>query len=423
MREIFQTVDAMGCLALPDVVAEPFDELEGTSLLYADLPALRADVDGVRAGSRLPDEILTGWLLTAGSVLSEPNSTTFTANSEPRRSDRRKTGYRPPRYGRAAIFTVPMDGQGLSLVADVKGCGVASSQQPQRVQRGSGTLLLQEAIQELINARLLDIVFHRAGMDVRCLPVYGLVDLGMSGWCSYFSEPMPCVSMVRRGHLRDDGNLEMQASDSVEEMVKHRIELTLRRFGLSSAPQSCAIDFVCKDGELQMLKNGMRIECVTHDLIAHHLQVVGIEAPCNVRVNNVQLTKSCVADPIQATLVDFGHYTAEPDYFGHHLLTLVHDRPFNWGSFLRDSDPGWVRPDPDLMVNQALVGPVAYPRALATMLGYDRAVTRLRPGAELAATKLALRVRDNMLRPADLAVEIDEFVRRAMSPSGQEKAG
>jgi hypothetical protein len=422
MQEVFQTVDAMGCLPSPDVVPERFNELEGTRLLYADFAALRADVDEVRTGLRLPEKALSDWLLAAGSVLSDPNSTQFLTNSEPRLSDRVKTGYRPPRYGRAAIFTVPFVDHDLSLVADVKGCGVAAPLQPQRVQRGSGTLLLHEAIQEVINARLLDIVFQRVGMDVRCLPVYGLVDLGLIGWCSYFSEPMPCVAMVRRGHLRDDGNLEMQASDSVEEAVKHRIELTLRRFGLSSAPQSCAIDFICNEGELQMFKNGRRIDCVTHDLIARHLQVVGLEAPCNVRVNNVQLTKGCVADPVQATLVDFGHYTAEPDYTGHHLLTLVHDRPFNWGSFVRDSDPGWVRPDPDLIVDQSLVGPVAYPTALATMLGYERAATRLRPGAELAATKMALRVRDGLLRPADLAAEIDDFALRAGSRSGQEKA-
>jgi hypothetical protein len=421
MQEIFQTVGAMGCLTSCDIVSEPFNELEGTTLLYADLTALRADVDEVRAGMQLPDKTLTDWLLAAGSVLSDPNSTTCTTNSEPRRSGRVKTGYRPPRYGRAAIFTVRFTGQDLTLVADVKGCGVAAPQRPQRVQRGSGTLLLHEAIQELINARLLDILFLRAGMDVRCLPVYGLVDLGLTGWCSYFSEPMPCVAMVRRGHLRDDGNLEMPASDSVEELVKHQIELTLRRFGVSSAPRSCAIDFICNEGELQMFKNGMRIDGVTHELIAQHLQVIGLDAPCNVRVNNVQLTKGCVADPIQATLVDFGHYTAEPDYVGHHLLTLVHDRPFNWGSFVRDRDSGWVRPDPDLMVDQTLVGPVAYPTALAMMLGYERAATRLRPGAELAATRMALKVRDGLLQPADLTAEIDDFAMRAGSRSGQDK--
>jgi hypothetical protein len=75
-----------------------------------------------------------------------------------------------------------------------------------------------------------------------------------------------------------------------------------------------------------------------------------------------------------------------------------------------------------LMVDQTLVGPVAYPKALATMLGYERAVTRLRPGAELAATKMALRVRDGLLQPAELASEIDDFAMRAAAHSGQEKA-
>ncbi|MGB5870406.1 MAG: hypothetical protein WBH04_09410 [Albidovulum sp.] len=78
-----------------------------------------------------------------------------------------------------------------------------------------------------------------------------------------------------------------------------------------------------------------------------------------------------MADPIQATLVDFGHYTAEPDYTGHHLLTLVHDRPLNWGSFLRDSDPGWVR--------------------------------------------------DGLLQQPDFAAEIDDFAMRAGSSPGRRK--
>jgi len=58
-------------------------------------------------------------------------------------------------------------------------------------------------------------------------------------------------------------------------------------------------------------------------LIARHLKETGITAPRTVRLNNVQLTAGPTAHPLSATLVDFGHYTVEPGYQDHDLVTLV----------------------------------------------------------------------------------------------------
>jgi hypothetical protein len=132
-----------------------------------------------------------------------------------------------------------------------------------------------------------------------------------------------------------------------------------------------------------------------------------------VRVNNVQLTQASRAWPLQATLVDFGHYTAEPTYNGHHLVTLVSDRPFNWGTFVREDGPDWMQPDEARSVNQLLAGPVWYPPGLARSLGYDLALRRMRPGVEHAAVCLSIDVDEGRLSVNELSNAIDDFVDKA----------
>ncbi|WP_137136464.1 hypothetical protein [Rhizobium sp. FKY42] len=412
MRPVFANLSMMG--AGPETAREDFAVVQGTRLLYADLDAVKMDF--AQTGQSLPDDSdLRCWLAEAGSVLSLANARESLVNEIPAWDGTLRTGLRPPRYGRAGIFDAPLSRSGGGLAIDVKGCGIALGGIPLRERRGSGTLLLHEAIQELINGRLLTRVFLEAGEDVECLPIYGLVDLGIKGWCSYFAREMPCVTLVRRAHLRPTDNNEIPPSGSDEEIAKHRIELILRRSGLSSAPMSCSVKFDGEGDSLRIIKNGVEIVGVPPAFIARFLDEIGIETPATVRLNNVQLTQASRAEPLSATLVDFGHYTAEPAYHGHHLVTLVSDRPFNWGSFVREEDPDWMQPDESMSVNQSLVGPVWYPRELALAIGYDLALRRERPGVEYAAVCLAIELDEGRLSVNELASAIDDFVDHAVS--------
>lgn len=407
MRPVFANLSSME--TGPETVREDFPVLQGTRLLYADLGAVRADF--ARTGQSLPDDgDLRRWLTTAGSVLSLANTREANVNEAPAWNGTLRSGLRPPRYGRAGIFDAPLGSASGGLAIDVKGCGVATGRTPLRERRGSGTLLLHEALQELINGRVLARVFADAGEDVECLPIYGLVDLGIKGWCSYFAREMPCVTLLRRAHLRPADNIEIPSSGSDEEIAKHRIELILRRYGLSSAPMSCCIRFSGEGDALRIIKNGVEMVGVPPAFIARFLGEIGLTAPSSVRVNNVQLTQASRAWPLQATLVDFGHYTAEPIYDGHHLVTLVSDRPFNWGTFVRENGPDWMQPDESRSVNQSLAGPVWYPPGLARSLGYDLALRRMRPGVEHAAVCLSIGVDEGRLSVNELGNAIDDFV-------------
>jgi hypothetical protein len=416
---VFASVEAMGLDTDHDSTCEAFAVVAGSRLIYVNKPALRSDLSLVSPHCKLADECLDSWLLAAGSVISQANAKPNDVNSLPQLTDRKRIGYRPPRYGRAAVFDVPLTMaesivSQIGLAVDVKGCGVDADQNPSRVRRGSGTLLLHEAIQELLNSRLLSRVFEQSKLDVTSLPIYALVDLGIVGWCSYFATEMPCVTMLRRAHLRPTGNDEIPSAGSDEELAKHQIELALRRFGISSAPISCSLDILGQGENLALIKNGELIPGVPPVHITRLLLELGIRAPCKIRMTNVQLTRGTKINPLSATLVDFGHYTSESTFVGHHLVTLVNDRPFNWGLFLRETDADWVQPEQGSLVNQKLLGPVQYPAELAKELGYELAFRRLRPGVELAAVKLALKIQRRHLGVDELEREISAFIDQAI---------
>lgn len=333
MRSIFKTKDAFCAAQDVTLMQETFHQMDQTKLVYFDEAAVRRDLVQTYPGDTLKFAGLTEWIRQAGSVLSSPNMQENGANEIPVGATRSRIGGRPPRYGRAAVFEVEMSPRrsDMTLLFDVKGCGVADGVIPIPSRRATGTLMLYDALQEMINAKVLDAIFRHAGVDVRCLPVYGIVDLGISGWCPFFKTLMPCATLVRRGHHRPDGNNEIPLSGSADEQAKHQIETVLRRYGMSSAPPSCAIRFFEKDDELRMTKNSDAIS-VPANLIARHLNEIGIKAPRTVHVNNVQLTAGTTTNPLSATLVDFGHYTFEARHQDHDLVTLVSDRPFNWRS-------------------------------------------------------------------------------------------
>jgi len=132
-----------------------------------------------------------------------------------------------------------------------------------------------------------------------------------------------------------------------------------------------------------------------------------------MRLNNVQLTAGPTAHPLSATLVDFGHYTVEAGYQDHDLVTLVSDRPFNWGTFVKEHDNNWPNPTPATFLDVAMMGHQELPDDLSKQLAFSYHTPLTHPGAEVEALRLALEIRDGVLALADVSDALDEFVSKA----------
>ena len=395
--------------------------------ILVDREAILRDFPWVSRMSRRYDSSdgVSRWISAAGGLLSTAHVPRSDVNEEVKASSVFAKGYRPPRYGRSAIVEsrrfvgndVDNDTRCRGLV-DVKGCGVRSGVTPVRARRRNGLLLLPEAIQELLNYRVLQRVFSDSGTDVRCLPLYGLVSLRINGLSEDYNRPMPAVTLVRQAHIRPPGNDELPAMGSTEMWVKHDIEALLRRYGITSAPGSCALRILHRDGVIAGYIGDDLVTHVPTSMWRTFLAKHALEPPLLIRLNNVQLTHGCSRNPLGGTLVDFGHYTCVQRFDDHHLVTMVRDRPFNWGVFCRRDRPGWVAPDPDRRVDASALGPVALPAELCRTLDLrssasERSQRKRMAGSLRIGLELSIAYTEGRISLPEMAGCIDDYVKRA----------
>ncbi len=330
--------------------------LSPKSVLYVNEFALRRDF------SFLGDVLdCREFVARVGSILSEPNFDAPDVNLPPDRGCVEATCLRPPRYGRAGVVDareiLGICGNGGQALVDVKGIGVAPGNTPLPCNRRTGLLTVLDAIQELINQVLLDGIFEREGVDVACNEIYGITFAGIYGYSQYFRDFVPCVSLLRRAHLRNADNNELSPFGSEENAAKVRIERLLRRYGVTSAPAQCALRVWEENGMLKATLDGNDLTGhIPEKLLRYHFEVVGLEIPQTIRFVNIQTAGPISAEPLSARLIDLGHYTVLSSFGDHHLVTVVSDRPLNWGQLFRNDGPDWVEPDPGCVVNAEALG-------------------------------------------------------------------
>lgn len=311
-----------------------------------------------------PGERCRTFLARVGSVLGAPHEAAPAVNCTPNFTDDSVSCLRPPRYGRAGVLDVrevypdairsPDD---LALV-DVKGLGVAEDRTPAPSNRKTGLLTMIDALQELINAEILDSVFRSESVAVRCNEIYGVVDLGVRGQSHYFDGFVPCVTLLRRAHLRAPDNEELPRYGSPEDDAKCAIETMLRRYGVTSAPAQCALHVAeDADGELVATLDGRDLlDRVPPEMLRHHFATCGLQLPQTIRFINIQTASDLSADPLSGTVIDLGHYTVLQAFDDHHLVAAVQDRPFNWGRLFRCGTEDWIDPDPQRCADPGLLG-------------------------------------------------------------------
>jgi len=350
---------------------ERLNRVAGSRVLYADQAALAADFREL-AGE--PRERLDRWLVHNGALLSAANCRENTVSGPPRLQGTPCLAFRPPRYGRASLVAVsPLRPLDEARLIDVKGIGHFGDAVPSLNRHGSGLALLPDALREVLNRAVLNRLFRRARSQITTLPIYGLLDLGFTARCKEFETPLPAVSLLRRAEIRWPKNFEIGTAGSREEAVTSAIEAFLRQFGMTSTAPSGRLFFRIESGSLRLALGDERFVKIPERFLWELARRTGIDVPCEIEVNNVQVTRDFSVDPLRATITDLEQYRNLDLRRSAGLLTFVSDRPFNWGRFVRPGEAAWIMPDPESgAAIDAHFGPGPFSELATKVLGLDR---------------------------------------------------
>lgn len=423
-----RTFDEMAAHYGDDARVERVRKVAKGAALYVDAAAIQRDFGWV-FGSRTPsDAMYADFVSEIAAVLSEPHFASTDVSTVARAAGGEATCLRPPRYGRAGVldvrdfFTDARRPEHETALVDVKGLGVPYGTIPLRGFRSNGLLTIIEALQELINKEMLDAIFTAEGVDVRCNEIYGIALLGISGASIFFSDPVPCVTMLRRAHLRSPDNDELPRAGAPEDFAKRSIELLLRRYGVTSAPEKTALRVWEENGALRARHDGRDLlSRMPEDLIRYHFDKVGLSLPQMIRLINIQTTDAVSADPLSATLIDFGHYTVLPSFDHHHLLAPVRDAPMNWGHLFRNDAADWVQPDPARRVDLELLGKGRIEPQAVEAIPLEEIMIRTNdagqvPGSVRIAAELTACWLNGTLAAGELGREAQRYARMAVRP-------
>lgn len=326
-------------------------------------------------------------------------------------------GWRPPRYGRAALFETRAgrsvwpcneaslwEGEEAGWL-DIKGVGVCPGQKPQRDVHGDGLFPLFQVFRELLYQRLLARIFSLSGLPIGILPAYAAIDTGFQCWDRRIGTlTMPAGLLVRRAHRRYAAELPQRYSR--RQRIQVEIEMTLRQFGVTSASPSSRLTRSRPSEQVSVRVGSLTVPACSQEHVTAFCTATGIDTE-GMDVINLQ----SVADPPQgmdAMLVDFGQFYVV-DKFHRPLVSLVIDRPFGWGGVIRPNDPCFVQPDPRLVLDPRYWGRTPLPDDESRTFGFPKDTELL--GPERVGLRLAAALRSGAASLPDVCRAIDRYVR------------
>jgi hypothetical protein len=331
--------------------AEIVSKVMTARVMFADYELLRATFSEL---APLCEDSINDWLVANVAFISQPQALQTTVNSKIKTRFEYTFAFRPPAYGRAAIFSLarnrrcqrlghaseqwPYDG-----CLDVKGLGVAPSRKPLKTKHGNGLLLLARALREVIYEHMLRRVFSHAGSPILTARNYAIIDLGFK---LKYPNRGAAGLLVRQAYLRDH---EIKNAGSIEDQLELKIELLLRRYGFSFRLRGNWIDVFNTPSGLTT-SYGTPARPMTPSQLDQLISITGpITQQLQIDGLNVQFTRELRIHPLSARLIDFagvGIYES----FDNPLATLVADRPLFLGHIVFPSDAKFVQPDPRIRV-------------------------------------------------------------------------
>jgi hypothetical protein len=409
-------------LVRPEELSQPLVSIEMAWRLAAaesvvvEASTLAADLAMLGyAGTGPPTRDAAGaWLVDHMAIISASQAAQTIVNEPIRTSGVRVEAFRPPRYGRSLV--VPADVAALTgkpgrILVDVKGCGIAPGRLPAAADHQNGLLLLSQALEEYVMQQVLETALAAAGVDVRGVPVYGLLMLdflvaGPAGG------RQPAGLLVRRSHRRPLNGVELAPRGSTEQRVQLMVELILRRYGLTSVSAATRLEIQRQNGRLVCRYAGVDRYDVDDAFLRGLLEDLGREPPQAFEAANIQYAHGPSDSPLDVMLVDFGHYEAR-ERFDLPLLSLVRDRRLQWGGVLFPEDPGFVQPDPRERMNVEVLGYRRPSEGLRRWAGLDGNIAL--PGPAVFGLAIAHDLARRLISSVDVEAAARDFVDRAVN--------
>lgn len=401
-------------LCQESIARELVAKLRRPRFLWFDENSFRADF-ARDFGVDLPAPVeLERSLLRQIGVISLPmvNDTDVVQNIDVGRQ--LKYAFRPPRYGRSLV--VPYALSGRRGLLDVKGLGVQPGKLPVCANHGTGLLPLPMAIEEVVNQRIVESVLRKAGVNVRGVPIYGLIDLGISAKMPG-AGVVPCAAIVRAPHSRRKGGGDLPEFGSTEQRFTIELELLLRKYGVTSTTPMTTLSIKRNsDRSLAASYGGIVREDIHSDAINSLLSEIEVEIDVDSELSfdaiNIQVSRSPSTDPLRGDLYDFGHYHYVSNFFNP-LISLVSDRPLNLGGVLLPEMSDFVSRANEGALNFAALQPKKLSTELASWFGV--AANTEVTGAAYFGIWLSIQCTKKNLAVESFPHELDKFVARCIS--------
>lgn len=151
------------------IESESFNRLESARVVYANYALIKRDFPALKD---LAESEIDKWLIKNAGFISKPNSKNQNANTKIAiEAGEETTGYRPPRYGRAAIFEASYEGEKVGLI-DTKGIGHFLN--ARTGPKADGLATLGELLREVLFEKLMSLVLKDSGMNRNVVGSYAI---------------------------------------------------------------------------------------------------------------------------------------------------------------------------------------------------------------------------------------------------------
>lgn len=397
--------------------------VRGAEVVFANYGAIFADFEPslrhIAAASGSDAErcrAVDKWLIENTAYVSTSQAASRAVSTPIALDGSSRQAWRPPRYGRAVVVldrqsTVPTSG----AFFDVKGTGVPPDEEPY-LPNSNGLMTLDEAVHEVLMEHLVYAVMQRAGVDVRPLPSYAVIDLGFDAVWHDERTPQRATVLVRRAATRPRCQWERAVQGPQMARALMQIELLLRSGGISASVCGAVRFRLVADGqdrrifrdedELEIPADRKTAVFETADWKGRDLTIDGV---------NVQVTSDLEASPLRARLMDFGRYRFR-EHFDSPLYSWFDADYLNMnGAYLRPDDPCYLQPDRTFGL-ACFENSEPHNALLARVAEYQQG--RASRAEVTAAMRRAVEAAVSLLNRAPLAMDSVEALRpRAVPPT------
>ncbi|MDJ0840163.1 MAG: hypothetical protein QNK37_26865 [Acidobacteriota bacterium] len=326
-------------------------------------------------------------------------------------------GHRPYFYGRALIYSVSHNMQFLEEpvagpprqqgLLDVKGVGVRPGNVPTWDTHSDGLMRLAEAFREVIFQELIDKILCHHGINCRTVPCYGVIDPGFDMILKNHFH-LPAGLLIRRAHRRPIYKWAVKDPDSPEVPIEKEVELTLRRYGITSTGWDTILSFDQEDGNLVVKygENTLAYSPQSQDWI---IELTGFQGErLELEGINLQFTREVNEGAPQ--IIDFGGFWHR-ETFENPLVSLVACRPVRLGEIIKPGEPKFVTPDPEVRPPLDVWGKTG------EVFGFDQSAAWQgfhNDNQELLCLNLARRFRDRELTGRQVREYLDRYIQTAV---------